>query len=532
EGTVYFSNFTDQALYRQDGAGTPTRITPAPLMPLAQRYADGRVTPDGKSLVCVRESHLDDGTVINEIVVLPTDGSSSPAVIASGYDFYSTPRISSDGNWLAWLCWNHPLMPWDGTELWVAPLETGASLGAARQIAGGPQESIIQPEWNPEGILHFVSDRSNWWNLYREIDDQIDALAPMAAEFGGPQWVFGMSRYTFLGNGHIACIYKQGGFDYLGVIEPGEASVTSLPCAFTSMSSLSTDGTALWLIGASPTQGPTVLRIDPTDGRVQEVQRAAEIDINPLYISTPEAIEFPTENDKTAHAFYCAPTNPDYAAPDDELPPLLVITHGGPTGATEAQLSLVTQYWTSRGFGVVDVNYGGSSGYGREYRERLRGAWGIVDVEDCINAAQFLISQGRADPKRIGIRGGSAGGYTTLRALTWKQFFAVGASYFGLAELEAFVHDTHKFESRYGDGLIGPYPEYRDRYFDRSPVNFTDKLNCPLILFQGLEDKIVPPSQAEIMVAALKSMRMPYAYIAYEGEQHGFRKAENIIRSA
>jgi|GEM_PF-2420 len=530
--TVYFSNFSDQALYRQDNGGAPTRITPAPLTPLSQRYADGRLTPDGKILICIRERHLDDGAVVNEIVSLPTAGSDTPAVIATGYDFYSNPRISPDGKQLAWLCWNHPLMPWDGTELWVAPLETDASLGPARQVAGGPHESIFQPEWSPQGILHFVSDCSNWWNLYRELDGQIEALAPMAAEFGRPQWVFGISCYTFLRNGHIACIYEQGGFDHLGIIEPTKASVTPIPCAFTSLSSLRTDGAALWLIGASPTQGPTVLRINPEDGHVEEIQRATEINTDPAYIATPEAIEFPTENDKTAHAFYYAPTNPDYTAPEGELPPLLVITHGGPTGATEAQLSLTIQYWTSRGFGIVDVDYGGSTGYGREYRERLRGAWGIVDVEDCINAAQFLVSQGRADPKRIGIRGGSAGGYTTLRALTWKQFFAVGASYFGLAELETFVYDTHKFESRYLDGLIGPYPECKSRYFDRSPVNFTDRLNCPLILFQGLEDKIVPPSQAEIMAEALKTKGMPYAYIAYEGEQHGFRKAENIIRSA
>jgi dipeptidyl aminopeptidase/acylaminoacyl peptidase len=483
-------------------------------------------------MICVRESHLDDDSVVNELVFLPTDGSASPTIVASGYDFYSNPRISPDGKYLSYLCWNHPQMPWDGTELWLAPLSPEGKLGRARLVAGGPQESIFQPEWSPSGALHFASDRSNWWNLYRDNAGKVEAVAPMNAEFGRPQWIFGLSCYVFLSDGRIACIYKQDGLDHLGIIEPGTASITPLQCAYTSLSGLTTDGNVLYFAGASATQDTTVLRLDPADGSIEVVRQTADVDVNPSYISIPETIEFPTERGYMAYAFYYPPTSPDYAPPPGELPPLLVMSHGGPTGATEPRFSLGIQYWTSRGFGVVDVNYGGSAGYGREYRGRLRGTWGIVDVEDCINAARFLADAGKVDPTRIGIRGGSAGGYTTLRALTWKDFFAVGASYYGLAELEVFVYDTHKFESRYLDGLIGPYPENKDIYFDRSPVNFTQNLNCPIILFQGLEDKIVPPSQADIMVNALQSKMLPYAYLAFPGEQHGFRKASNIIRCA
>jgi dipeptidyl aminopeptidase/acylaminoacyl peptidase len=298
------------------------------------------------------------------------------------------------------------------------------------------------------------------------------------------------------------------------------------------LSWLRSDGERLWLIGGSPTSGSTVFALDLDSGEVEVVKQGLQTDVDPSYFSTPQPIEFPTEEGKTAHALYYPPHNPLFEAPEDARPPLLVICHGGPTGATSAQLSLGVQYWTSRGFAVVDVNYGGSTGYGRDYRQRLNGNWGIVDVMDCINAARYLIDQGLADAKRVAIRGGSAGGYTTLRALTWKDFFAAGANYFGVAELETFVEDTHKFEARYLDTLVGPYPERKDLYYERSPANFVDGLNAPVIVLQGLEDKIVPPSQSEIIVEALKQKGLPYAYLAFEGEQHGFRKAETIIRAA
>lgn len=530
--TVYFSNFTDQRLYRQEPGVSPQPITPEPPAPMSLRYADGRVTPDGKHIICVRESHHEDGAVINELVMLPVNGSTGPRVIAIGYDFYSTPRISPDGRQLAWLCWQNPQMPWDGTELWVASLDPDGTLSDERRVAGGPAESIFQPEWSPVDVLHFVSDRSNWWNLYRELDGRIEVLAPTDAEFGGPQWVFGLSRYTFLPDGRIACIYSQNGIDYLGIIAPGGGGVEPIACDYTALHWLSIDGERLWVIGGSPTSGSTVFSLELADGSIEPVKEALTVDIDLEFFSIPRPIEFPTEKGLTAHALYYPPTNPLYRAPPGERPPLLVISHGGPTSATKAQLSLSIQYWTSRGFAVVDVNYGGSTGYGREYRERLKGNWGTVDVMDCINASRYLIDQGEVDGVRTAIRGGSAGGYTTLRALTWQDFFAAGASYFGLAELEAFVTDTHKFEARYLDSLIGPYPEKKELYYERSPVNFADRINCPVILFQGLEDKIVPPSQAEIMVEALKAKGLPHAYLTFEGEQHGFRKAENIIRCA
>ncbi|NLE44801.1 MAG: S9 family peptidase [Chloroflexi bacterium] len=530
--TVIFSNLSDQRLYRYDGQATPQPITPEPSLARGVRYADGCLTPDGRFIVSVRETHHGDDRVINDLVAISLDGSEAPRVITSGYDFYSNPRISPDGRKLAWLCWNDPLMPWDGTELWVATLNTDASIDAARRVAGGSAESIFQPEWSPSGVLHFVSDRTNWWNLYREVDGRIEALAPMDAEFGQAQWSFGYSRYTFLSDGRIACIYSENGIDHLGTIAVEGGEVTPIPCEFTSLLWLSTDGQLLWLIGASPTCSAAVFSLDPVSGAVEIVRSAYAVEIDPESISVPRAIEFPTEHGLSAHAFFYPPRNADYYGPDDELPPLLVISHGGPTGSTASRLSMGVQFWTSRGFAVVDVNYGGSTGYGRAYRERLRGQWGIVDVMDCINAAQYLVDQNEVDGNRIGIRGGSAGGYTTLRALTWQNFFNAGASFFGLAELETFVHDTHKFEARYLDSLIGPYPEAQHVYRERSPVNFADHINCPVILLQGLEDKIVPPSQAETMVRALQAQRLPHAYVAFEGEQHGFREARNIIRAA
>lgn len=531
-GTVIFSNFEDQRLYRQEPGGAPQPITPQPEISRGLRYADGCFTSDGGLIICVRERHREGAEAVNELVVLPVDGSAEPVVIATGHDFYSTPRVSPDGRRLAWLQWDHPNMPWDGTELWVADLAADGTLSGARHVAGSPQESIFQPEWSPDGVLHFVSDRSNWWNLYRVLDSGIEHLVPMEAEFGGPQWVFGMPRYAFLPGGRIACIYSQNGLDHLGVIEPDGKTLKTLQTGFTALNTLAVLGEQVCVIGAGPAAGTSIALVNPADGSAQIVQRGMKVDINPSYYSAPEPIEFPTAGGLTAHALFYAPHNPDFTAPQGELPPLLVISHGGPTSATKAQLSLAIQFWTSRGFGVVDVNYGGSTGYGRDYRQRLNGQWGVVDVVDCINAARYLVAQGRADGARVAVRGGSAGGYTTLCGLVFHEYFAAGASYFGLAELETFVHDTHKFESRYLESLIGPYPQARDLYYQRSPVNFADRISCPVILFQGLEDKIVPPSQSEIMVRALQAKGLPHAYIAFEGEQHGFRKAETIKRAA
>ena len=527
---LYFSNFSDQRLYRQLPGQAPQPITPEPPTPRALRYADGRVTPDGRQLICVSERHSDAG-VINELVILPTDGTGEATIIAGGYDFYAAPRISPDGRQLAWLSWHHPLLPWDGCELWVADLAADGTLTNARLVAGSADESIFQPEWSPSGVLHFVSDRTDWWNLYCEQGGEIVALAPLAAEFGKPQWVFGLSLYTFLADGTIAAIYSQNGIDQLGLIRPGAQTIAPIACAYTSLHGIKSAGQILWLIGGSPTSGATVITLDPTTGTTTPIRHGIQLAVEPTFFAKPQPFAFPTEDELTAHAIFYPPTSPLFAGPAAERPPLLVICHGGPTSATQAQLSLSVQFWTSRGFGVVDVNYGGSSGYGRAYRQRLHESWGFVDVMDCINAARYLIDQGIVDGSRVAIRGGSAGGYTTLRALTWQNFFAAGASYYGLAELESFVQDTHKFESRYLDYLIGPYPAEKARYIERSPVNSADQLNTPVILLQGLEDKIVPPSQSETMVRALEKKGLPHAYLAFEGEQHGFRKAENIIRA-
>ncbi len=531
--TVYFSNWDDQRLYRQEIGADPVAITPEGEVAAGLRYADGVATPDGRFGICVQERHAEGSEAANELVRLSLDGSEGPAVLATGNDFYAFPRVSPDGRQVAWTTWNHPNMPWDGCELWLAELSDAGLTRNARLVAGGEKESIFQPAWSRDGVLHFISDRTGWWNIYRLDGDKAVALAPLAAEFGVPQWSFGFSRYDFLSNGDIACLYTEDGIDRLGVIHAGSGKVTPVATELTTLSYLRTapEGDRVWLIGGSPTEGGAIVSIDVRDGATEVAYRASDLSIDPGYISAAEPIEFPTERGLTAYALYYAPTNRDFAGPSDERPPLVVFSHGGPTGATNAQLNLGIQFWTSRGLAVVDVNYGGSTGYGRAYRERLKGNWGIVDVDDCVNAARYLAERGDVDGERLAIRGGSAGGFTTLAAVTFRDVFSAGASYYGLADLPAFVGETHKFESRYLEGLVGPYPEVLERYENRSAAYHTDMLSCPLIIFQGLEDKVVPPSQAELMVAALDRKGLPYAYIAYEGEQHGFRRAENIKHS-
>lgn len=525
DGGIFFSNFPDQRLYRDDGSASPPAITPEATPPGSVRFADGRVTPDGKRIICVRERHEPGGAVITEIVSLPINGSASPEVIATGADFYSSPRISLDGR-LAWLQWNHPQMPWDGTELWVDHT----------RVAGGNTESIFQPEWSSGGTLHFISDSTGWWNLYALVDGTAIPLAPMDAEFGQPQWVFGSSRYAFLSGGRIACVYSSKGLDYLGIIDsghPGGREIETLAVPYSTFGSIRSDGgNKLFFIAASPSRAAEVASLDVSTKELRVLRRSMEVAVDTGYISSPEPIEFPTSNGLTAFALYYSPKNKDFIGAAGEHPPLLVLSHGGPTSATSSALKLSIQYWTSRGFAVVDVNYGGSSGYGRAYRQRLNGTWGIVDVEDCINAARFLEKRGDVDGKRMAIRGGSAGGYTTLCALVFSNVFAAGASHYGVADLAALAKDTHKFESRYLDNLIGPYPEMAELYEKRSPINYADRLSCPLIIFQGLEDKVVPPSQAEIMLGALRAKRLPFAYVAFPTEGHGFREAANIQRAA
>jgi dipeptidyl aminopeptidase/acylaminoacyl peptidase len=529
--TLFFSNFADQRLYRLDGgAGQPAPITPEPPARAAHRYADACPTPDGRRLVCVRERHQD-GQVHNELVAVPADGSGPPIVLAAGHDFYASPRVSPDGRRLAWLEWDQPDMPWDGTELRLAELAGDRLAGDPVTVAGGPEESVFQPEWSPEGVLHLVSDRTGWWNLYRVGPGGLEALAPAEEEFGAPQWVFGMATYAFLPGGRIACIHGRGPMQRLGVLEPG-GTLADLDLPFTSFypPQLRAVGDRVACVAGSPTMAPAVVVIDQ-DGAVQVLRSSEDRELDPGYLTVPEPIEFPTEGGRSAHALYYPPANRDAKGPDTQRPPLLVAGHGGPTAGVVSELRVGYQFFTSRGIAVVDVDYGGSTGYGRAYRRRLDGRWGIVDVDDCVAAARYLVERGDADPARLAIRGGSAGGYTTLCALTFRDDFSAGASYYGVADLAALARDTHKFESRYLDRLVGPWPEAEALYRARSPIHFTHRLSCPVILLQGLEDQVVPPAQAEMMAAALDAKGIPHAYLPFPGEQHGFRQAANIRRA-
>ncbi len=526
--TIYFSNFADQRLYRQTLGATPQPLTPEGDL----RYADGVVDEKRNRLICVREDHTDsEAEAVNVLVAIGLDGTDNAQVLVSGNDFYATPRLSPDGTRLAWITWNHPNMPWDGAELWVGEISADGSLTGTERVAGNVDESIFQPEWSPDGTLYFASDRTDWWNLYRYQAGTVEPLCEMEAEFGRPQWIFGMSTYRFVSANQIICTYTQDGIWHLASLDTDTGRLNQIETPYTSIANLQAIPGGVLFNASSSTESASIVHFDLTTRQFEVVCRSSEIEIDSGYFSTPQAIEFPTEDNLTAHAFFYPPRNRDYTPLADDLPPLLVISHGGPTSATSTALDLEIQYWTSRGIAVLDVNYGGSSGYGRAYRQRLNGRWGLVDVDDCVNGARYLVEQGYADGNRLAIRGGSAGGYTTLSALTFRDVFKAGASYYGISDLEAMTRDTHKFESRYLDSLIGPYPEEQGRYRERSPIHFTDRLSCPLILFQGLEDEVVPPNQAEMMVEALRVKGLSVAYVPFEGEQHGFRRSENIRRS-
>jgi dipeptidyl aminopeptidase/acylaminoacyl peptidase len=398
-------------------------------------------------------------------------------------------------------------------------------------VAGGPSESIFQPEWAPSGDLIFASDQTGWWNLYRWREGQIEALLAREAEFGQPQWVFGMSTYAFAVPNRLACAYNVKGTWRLGYLDLDTLTLQDEDLPFTQIGRVVADNGRLAFIGSSPVSFASVVELQIATGNWEVLQRASTLALDDGYLSLAETIEFPTTGGHTAFGFYYPPKNQEFEAPAGERPPLIVSSHGGPTSAVTSSLSLFIQYFTSRGLGYLDVNYGGSTGYGREYRDRLKGQWGVVDVDDCVNGALFLARQGLVDEARLAIRGGSAGGYTTLSALTFRSVFRAGSSHYGISDLEAMVQDTHKFESRYLDGLIGPYPERLDLYRERSPIYHVDNLSCALIVFQGLEDKIVPPNQAEMIVDALRRKGLPVAYLPFEGEQHGFRRAENLSRA-
>lgn len=537
-GVVVFSNFDDQRLWRQDPGGEPVPIT-REVADGGWRFADGRVTHDGRWWLGVRERH-DLGPavadVVNELVLVPLDGSEEPRTIVGGRDFYSDARISPDGTQLSYLTWSLPWMPWDGTELVVADLAPDGTVSDARTVAGRDgEESIWQPTWGPDGSLVFASDRSGWWNLERWDGTTREVLHAAEAEFGYPRWVFGERSFAFVSDGRIVCHHDRDGRTHLGILDPvtGELMDADLPYdALAWGPSVCAEGNVVVLAAGSATHPDRILWLDLATRAVEELRVSEEVDLDPGYLSEPVAIEFPTEGGLTAHALHYPPRNPDHEAPGDERPPLIVIAHGGPTSNTTPLFDLSVQYWTSRGFAVVDVNYGGSTGYGRAYRQRLNGNWGVVDLQDCVAAARALVERGEADGARLLVRGGSAGGYLVMCALTFTDVFAAGASYFGIADLVPFATgDTHKFESTYEHTMVGPWPEAADLYRARSPINYVDMLNTPMLVLQGVDDKVVPPSQAEIIVQALRDKGLPHAYLLFEGEGHGFRRADTIVAS-
>jgi len=519
---VIFSNFEDQQLYMITRGKKPERLTNAP----ALRFANGVFDKSRNRIISVIEDHSDKGEPTNYLASIDLERG-NVAKLTQGHDFYSSPTLSADSSRLAWITWDHPDMPWDTTTLWEATLVED-NLQHVTKVAGGENEAVQQPRYDNAGKLHYISDQNGWWNLYQFHERETKCLCARQAEFGVPPWVFGQSTYAFSEDG-IVCVYAEKNEDKLGRLVDGV--LTDINTPFSAINGVSVEGSLLATTCASATEFPCIVLFDLQTHSIESVKKSGEIDVDPDFYSIPRDIEFATSNDDTAHGFFYPPTSKDYQAPADELPPLVVVLHGGPTAATHPVLSLGTQYWTSRGFAVLDVNYRGSTGYGRAYRQKLNHSWGIVDVDDTVFGATYLADAGLVDRNRMAIRGGSAGGYTTLAALTFRDTFKAGASHYGIGDLEALLRDTHKFESRYPDSLVGAYPEDIDVYKARSPINHVEQLTCPVIFFQGLEDRIVPPNQAQAMVDALTERGIPVAYVPFEGEQHGFRKAENIKRA-
>jgi dipeptidyl aminopeptidase/acylaminoacyl peptidase len=523
--TVVFSNWSDQRLWVTDG-GEPRALTGEPERGRAVRFADPVFSRDGLRLYCVRERHRDSSDVVNDLVSLVLEGGGPPRVVAEGHDFYAAPRVSPSGDRICWVTWDLPDMPWDSTNLWVAGLAPDGQVSEPTIVAGGPGESVTQPRWSPEGVLHYVSDRSGWWNIY---DEGGRSLCAMDAEFGRPDWVFGVSSYGFRPDGELIAVWESGGGHHLGRVREGRATEMTSP--FNYLSAIEVTGAAVVAIAASPTDPPAVVRFRD-GGSADVLRRSHEQVLDTRAVSVPRHVRFATGDAEHAYALVYLPVNPRFVAPAGERPPVVVVIHGGPTSSSVPVFDRSIQYWTSRGFAVADVDYRGSTGYGRAFRDRLRGGWGITDVEDCASVVAWLDAQGLVDAGRAVIRGGSAGGFTTLAALAFTDAFAAGASHFGVADLESLARHTHKFESHYLDSLIGRWPDEEEEYRRRSPIHNLDRFSRPLILFQGAEDAVVPAEQSRMMFDALKERGVEVEYIEFEGEQHGFRKAETIIEVA
>ena len=529
-GDIFFSNDKDRQIYRFQPGHAPQRLSNAP----NSRFADFALDESRQRLIVIREEHAGESSEPeNTIAALSLNGDGEIRTLVSGADFYSNPIISPDATRLAWLCWRHPNMPWDGTELWLADIQADGSLKNPRQIAGGENESIFQPRWSPDGVLYFVSDLGGWWNLYRLIGEKIEPLLEMDAEFGLPQWVFGMSTYAFSAD-EIICTFSQNGVWRLGKLAVGNGASNyrfeRIKTDLTYITQMRAAGTTAVFSGASPTMVNSLFRLDIASGQLQVLRKSSRQSLAADDISRPETLRFDSDGHHI-HAFFYPPKNRRFAAPESEKPPLMVICHSGPTAATDSGLRLKTQYWTSRGFAVLDVNYRGSTGFGRAYRDLLNGNWGVADVADCVNGAKFLAEQGRVDKNRMVISGGSAGGFTVLAALTFYDVFTAGCSRYGISDLEALTRHTHKFEARYNDRLIAAYPENSDVYRQRSPIYHADRLTAPVIFFQGSDDKVVLPEQSRKMAAVLRKKGLPVAYVLFDGEGHGFRLAKNIKRA-
>jgi len=525
-GATYFSNFTDQRIYLH----RPNQA-PVPLTPEGYRYADYEIDSTGSRLYCVREDHTGSGEPKNAIVALDISAGGAGSVLFGKSDFVAYPRVSPDGRRIAWIAWNHPNLPWDATTLYVANL-TSRGISGITALTSGSRESVLEPRWDSDGSLYFVSDRSNWWNLYRYKDNHVSPALVTEADIASPLWTLGQSSYALTGDGRAVIRYTVNARDKLGMVDLGSKRLTpvDLPCVGLSNIQLISPDTAL-AIAASTTQESALVSIDIGTGQHRVLRAPAAVELDKKFISVAESLEFPTAGGKTAHAFYYPPANPDFVPPPNEKPPLIVKVHGGPTSHSKPEFSLGTQFWTTRGFALLDVNHGGSSGFGRAYRERLNGNWGIVDVGDVVAAVKYLVAAGRVDGRRAAIRGGSAGGFTVLAALAFHDVFTAGANYYGVSDLEALARDTHKFESRYLDRLVAPLPQGRAIYEARAPIRHLEGFKAALITFQGADDKVVPPEQSRAIVTALQSKGVPVAYIEFEGEQHGFRRAENIVRS-
>ena len=524
-GRIWFSNFEDGRIYAQTGTAPPPPLTaqgPA-------RFADLTVDPVRRRLLAVRETHRDGAPPANDLVSISIDDG-SVRVLASGHDFFAAPAPAADGGRLAWLAWDQPDMPWDAAALWLAELDRDGMPGAPVRIAGGSGSAAFQPAWAPDGALWCVVDPEGWWNLHRWRDGDLRCMHRAESEFGKPLWQLGTTTFGFDASGCAICTWRSEGAWRLGRLDPNGA-MTEIPSAWTSIDSFVVDGSTAAFIGGAPDRSASVVTLDLDSGTTRVHRTSSALSIDDRILSRPVALSYPTgDGGEIAHGYYYPPRNASCRAPAGELPPLLVMSHGGPTGATGDSLNSATQFWTSRGFAVLDVDYRGSTGYGRAYRERLYGEWGVVDVQDCIAGALHLAETGRADRERLAIRGGSAGGYTTLSALTFHDAFRAGASYYGISDLAVLAEDTHKFEARYLDRLVGEWPADREVYRARSPLHHASRLACPIVFFQGLDDRVVPPNQAELMVDALDRQGLPVACLMFEGEGHGFRRAGTLRR--